>query len=182
MLSSLEKTMFQKETENVGINKFLSKPVKLNELARLLSEIFDKSVIQEHSTNTPQIHQFNQQFKAIVVEDQKINMLLITEVLRKMNVDVIKAYNGKEALSVLDEYEPDVIFMDVNMPVMDGFTATRLIREMPNKKSKIPIIALTADAMAEDKEKCIAAGMNDFVAKPFRLEEIKIVLERYLKN
>lgn len=153
MLSSLEKTMLQQETEKVGINKFLSKPVKLKELNCLLSEIFYKSVIRNHSTNTPQIHQFNEQFKAIVVEDQKINMLLITKVVRKMNVDVVKAYNGKEALDVLDGYEPDVIFMDVNMPVMDGFTATRLIRVMPNKKSKTPIIALTADAMAEDKEK-----------------------------
>ncbi|HVG14750.1 MAG TPA: response regulator [Chitinophagaceae bacterium] len=180
MLSSLEKSMFHNETEFIGIDKFMSKPVKLNELDRLLAEIFDKESAQQHVNVAPQIQKFEKGYTAIVVEDQKINMILISEVLRKMNVEVLKAYNGQEALDLLAGCEPDVIFMDVNMPVMDGYTATRMIRKIENKKSRIPIIALTADAMNEDKDRCLNAGMNDFVAKPFKLDEINIVLKRYL--
>jgi CheY-like chemotaxis protein len=69
--------------------------------------------------------------------------------------------------------------MDVNMPEMDGFEATRRIRELPVPKCDIPIVALTADAMKEDRERCLAAGMNNFLAKPFRLEELRALLESY---
>jgi CheY-like chemotaxis protein len=72
--------------------------------------------------------------------------------------------------------------MDINMPVMDGYTATQKIRELPYPQCNIPIIALTADAMKEDKERCLAIGMNAFVSKPFRLKEIEFVMKTYLKN
>jgi CheY-like chemotaxis protein len=111
-----------------------------------------------------------------------MNMLLISEVLGKMGIEVIKASNGEEALAMFDLNEPDLIFMDVNMPVMDGYTATEKIRERPYPQCDVPIIALTADAMKEDKERCLQAGMNDFVSKPFRLKEIESVLKTYLKN
>jgi CheY-like chemotaxis protein len=95
-----------------------------------------------------------------------------------MGFEVIKALNGKQALEILPHYEPVLIFMDVNMPEMDGYDTTRLIRQMPEPFCKIPIIALTADAMQEDKEKCIAVGMNDYISKPFRLDEIEEVLKK----
>jgi CheY-like chemotaxis protein len=117
--------------------------------------------------------------KILVVEDEPVNMLLISEVLRKMGVEVIKAGNGKEAIDMLAEHDPAMIFMDVNMPIMDGFTATALIRELPSHHKAVPIIALTADAMKEDKERCLASGMNDYISKPFRLEEIQSVLKLY---
>jgi len=106
-------------------------------------------------------------------------MMLINEVLTKMGFDVIKACNGKEALEILPNHDPVLIFMDVNMPEMDGFATTRMIREMPEPFCNLPIIALTADAMQGDKEKCIEAGMNDYVTKPFRIEEIEAVLKAY---
>jgi CheY-like chemotaxis protein len=113
----------------------------------------------------------------MVVEDDPINMMLISEVLRKMGFKVIKAINGKQALEILPKYEPVLIFMDVNMPEMDGFTTTRFIRQLAEPHCSIPIIALTADAMQGDREKCIEAGMNDYVTKPFRIEEIEAVLK-----
>ena len=115
-----------------------------------------------------------------MVEDEPINMLLITEVLTRMGLDVIKAANGREAIISLSENEVSLIFMDVNMPEVDGYTATRMIRSRQDEKRNVPIIALTADALPDDKEKCLNSGMNDYVAKPFRLEDLQGVLQRYL--
>ena len=183
MLSSLEKTMYQHEAEEIGINKFLSKPVKLHELDSILSAIFQTTFDDSTAAEAiPKIERVAQSANVLVVEDEPINMLLITEVLRKMGLEVTKAGNGKEALEKLAEQDFSLIFMDVNMPEMDGFTATEIIRRLPGAKKDTPIIALTADAMKEDREKCLNIGMNDYISKPFRLEEIELALKKYLKR
>jgi len=105
---------------------------------------------------------------------------LISEVLRRMGFEVIPMHNGKEVLESLPHYDPVLIFMDVNMPEMDGYTTTRLIRQLPEPLCNIPIIALTADAMKGDKEKCLEAGMNNYISKPFKLDEIEQVLKNYM--
>ena len=183
MLSSLEKTMYQHEAEEIGINKFLSKPVKLHELDSILSAIFQTTFNNNTpSESIPKIERVAQTASVLVVEDEPINMLLITEVLRKMGLEVSKAGNGKEALVQLAQHDFSLIFMDVNMPEMDGFTATEFIRRLPGAKKNTPIVALTADAMKEDREKCLNVGMNDYISKPFRLEEIEQVLKKYLQR
>jgi CheY-like chemotaxis protein len=106
-------------------------------------------------------------------------MLLISEVLRRMGFEVIQVSNGQEALERLPQCDPVLIFMDVNMPEMDGYTTTKHIRQMPEPWCNLPIIALTADAMKGDREKCLEAGMNKYISKPFRLEEIDEVLRSY---
>ena len=95
---------------------------------------------------------------------------------------LMTAENGIDALEQFKnkDLKPDIIFMDINMPDMDGFEATALIRKLQGIKKNIPIIALTADAMKEDKERCLQEGMNDFISKPFRLIEIESVLTKYL--
>jgi signal transduction histidine kinase/CheY-like chemotaxis protein len=183
MLSSLEKTMFQQQAEEIGIDKFLAKPVKLNELVNLLSVLFEKSNLHKgQPTNIPKIRKFSQSAKILVAEDNPMNMLLISEVLGNMGLEVIKAGNGEEVLTLLATHDPAIIFMDINMPVMDGYFATQKIRALPPPQCDIPIIALTADAMKEDKERCLRTGMNDFISKPFRLKEIESILKTYLKN
>jgi CheY-like chemotaxis protein len=182
MLSSLDKTIYQHEAESIGINKFLSKPVKLQELSNILSAIFSKSFNHEDKKVVPGIRKILDKVKVLVVEDDPINMMLISEVLRNMGVEVVKAANGKEALAILAHEHPSMVFMDINMPEMDGYTATRHIRRMNTEIRNIPIIALTADAMKEDKEKCIEVGMNNYVSKPFRLEEIEFIIKSYLKT
>ncbi|MBO9199838.1 MULTISPECIES: response regulator [Niastella] len=178
MLSSLEKNMFQRQAEKLGIHGFLSKPIKLYELYATLSAMFTTGKRQPEKENIPVIEKITDAATIMVVEDEPINMLLITEVLSKMGFAVIKATNGKQALELLQQQDPQLIFMDVNMPEMDGFTTTRLIRQLPEPYSLIPVIALTADAMQGDKEKCIEAGMNDYISKPFKLEEIEAVLKK----
>jgi PAS domain S-box-containing protein len=179
MLSSLEKNMFQRQAEKLGIHSFLSKPVKMYELYAMLAAMFTTGAQQpEKISHIPVIEKLTDAATIMVVEDEPINMLLITEVLGKMGFSVIKATNGKQALEILQQQDPQLIFMDVNMPEMDGFTTTRLIRQLPEPYSLIPVIALTADAMQGDKEKCIEAGMNDYISKPFKLEEIESVLKK----
>jgi len=183
MLSSLEKTLFQGEAEKIGIDKFLSKPVKLNELVNLLSFLFEKSYLHKNTkVKVPKIGKFAESPLVLVAEDNTMNMLLITEVLSNMGIEVIKAANGEEVLTMLKKYNPAIVLMDINMPVMDGYTATHKIRQLSPPQCNIPVIALTADAMKEDKERCLQVGMNDFVSKPFRIKEIEATLKKYLKN
>jgi PAS domain S-box-containing protein len=177
MVNALEKSLFQNEADRLGIYGLLTRPVKLYEVYALLSGIYTGT--PDHTAaGTPVISKLADAATIMVVEDEPINMMLISEVLNKMGFEVIKALNGKQALEMLPHYEPVLIFMDVNMPEMDGYDTTRLIRQMPEPFSKLPIIALTADAMQEDKEKCIACGMNEYISKPFRIDEIEEVLKK----
>jgi CheY-like chemotaxis protein len=131
------------------------------------------------STPASPVEKISEPTSIMVADDDPINMLLITEVLRRMGFEVIQVSNGKEALERLPHCEPSIIFMDVNMPEMDGYTTTRHIRQMPEPWCNLPIIALTADAMKGDREKCLEAGMNKYISKPFRLEEIDGVLRDF---
>ena len=181
MLSSLEKNMYQLEADRAGINKFLSKPVKMHELHSTLLSLFEKPMQTDSlHVSLPVVEKISQTVSIMVVDDEPINMLLISEVMRRMGFDVIQMNNGKEALEALPHYEPVLIFMDVNMPEIDGYTTTKLIRQLPEPHCNIPIIALTADAMKGDKEKCLAAGMNNYISKPFKLEDIEDVLKSYM--
>ena len=178
MLSSLEKNLHQKEAEEIGIYKMLTKPVKMYELYSVLCSMFIATREQEiQAPVTPRIKKIGSSNLIMVVEDDPINMMLINEVLTKMGFAVLKADNGQTALDLLPKYEPSLIFMDVNMPEMDGYTTTRMIRKMAEPWKNIPVIALTADAMIGDKERCIEAGMDDYISKPFKLEEIEAVLK-----
>lgn len=182
MVSSLEKNFYQYDTDQKGLYQMITKPVKLYELYGMICSLFSSGKEQNKSlVAVPSITSFGADSLVMVVEDDPINMLLITEVLRKMGFEMLKAENGRKALEILPFYQPALIFMDVNMPELDGFATTRLIRQMPEPHCSIPIIALTADAMFGDREKCIEAGMNSYVSKPFRLEEIESVLKNKIQ-
>jgi len=179
MLSSLERSQQRQQAARAGIEFFLSKPVKPKELQKLIASIFAKTT-DAAGNHALRFEKFDPGAIALVVEDEPVNMMLISEVLRNMGVEVLKATNGEDALDKLADHIPTIIFMDVNMPVMDGFTATHAIRQLPRPQRNIPIVALTADATTDDKEKCLQAGMDTFISKPFRLEEIAGVLKKYL--
>lgn len=178
MLSPLEKNIHQHEADEIGIYKMLTKPVKMYELYSVLCSLFVETTHEEKPLQqTPEIKKIGLETSIMVVEDDPINMMLINEVLTKMGFSVIKADNGKKAIEMLPYVDPALIFMDVNMPEMDGYDTTRLIRKMPEPWCSLPVIALTADAMIGDKERCLEAGMNDYVSKPFKIEEIEMVLK-----
>jgi len=181
MLSSLEKSNFLPRAEKIGIHKFLSKPVKLNELLGLLSRVFEGTGGErEQVPAAPGIRRYEHRNKILVAEDNELNMELIAEILSRMGLDVIRAGNGEEVIALLMEHAPAMVLMDLNMPVMDGYTATAEIRKSPRPFCDVPVIALTADAMKEDKERCLRVGMDDFISKPFRIEELETVMNNYL--
>lgn len=114
--------------------------------------------------------------KILIVEDNAINMMVAERVLLTMdaNLEIWKAVNGEEALRMYNDTPPDLILMDVNMPVMDGLTAARLIRAQEKTKgTHTPIVALTAGTLREDKDRCVEAGMDTMIAKPFKIEELR---------
>lgn len=135
MFSSLDRALFQQDAEKIGIDKFLAKPVKLTELVKLLSSLFEKPLLTNETIVTrPTLAKFSNKIKVLVAEDNTMNMLLITEVLTSMDLEVIPAVNGKEALHLLDQTDPAIVFMDINMPVMDGFDTTIAIRQLKAQK------------------------------------------------
>ena len=119
--------------------------------------------------------------QVLVVDDNEVNRLVAEGLLKMSGFEVALAINGKEAVRMAGEEPYDAILMDIQMPVMDGNVATRLIRNNPALR-KIPIIAMTANAMAGDREKYLAAGMNDYVAKPIDPEELFRVLSQWVED
>ena len=124
--------------------------------------------------------------RILLCDDNAINQKVAVRLLSQMGYQPDLAGNGLEALAALERRTYDVIFMDVQMPEMDGLEATRLIRErqreksrFPNYKGTITIIAMTASAMPGDRDKCLAAGMDDYLAKPIRPEDMRSVVERW---
>jgi signal transduction histidine kinase/ActR/RegA family two-component response regulator len=119
----------------------------------------------------------------LLVEDNAINQKVMCRFLDKWNINVILAEDGKQAVEEVKKQSVNLVLMDLQMPVMDGYKATRLIRELDEKnKSEIPIIALTAAALKEVKEKVFASGMNDYLTKPFNPTELQKKLEHYILN
>lgn len=120
--------------------------------------------------------------KILIVEDDEVNQELITSFLTYLNFDSDIAINGSDALDRIANNDYALILMDVNMPVLNGIEATKKIRELKSNKNKTPIIALTANAMQGDKEKCLTAGMDDYLSKPVSIKVLKNSIRRFIGN
>ena len=118
-------------------------------------------------------------YRLLVAEDDETNRRLLVRLLRPLGFEVQEVVNGQEAIEVWQCWEPHLIWMDMRMPVMDGYEATRRIKAAPGGKDTV-IIALTASAFEEDREKILAAGCDDFMRKPFREEEMFDLLAKHL--
>lgn len=126
--------------------------------------------------------------KILLVEDNLVNCEVAIDMLETIGINVDVANNGRQALDLYDNNQYKLILMDCEMPVMDGYSATRHIRARENKRQNsstayepVPIIALTAHVMSSTKEKCIATGMDDFLGKPFSLSDLKSMLTKWLE-
>jgi PAS domain S-box-containing protein len=121
--------------------------------------------------------------RVLVVEDNAVNCAVIDSLLTKLGVSVTLTYNGQQALDIITQGDcHDLVLMDLHMPIMDGYTATEQIRqwELHDNRPRIPIVALTADAYEEDRQHCLAIGMNDFLTKPIALDALQSALYKWL--
>ena len=114
----------------------------------------------------------------LLVEDNRVNQMVASGMLRKLGHQVTIRENGEQALEYLRNHSCDLVLMDCQMPVMDGFEATRKLRGMRGL-DHIPVIAVTANAMEGDREQCLNAGMNDYLTKPYSIEAMREILERW---
>jgi CheY-like chemotaxis protein len=119
--------------------------------------------------------------KIVLVEDNEDNRDMLSRRLTRKGYEVLIAVNGEEAVSLVEKEQPAVVLMDISLPVMDGFEATRRLKSLDSTKS-IPIIALTAHAMSGDREKAIEAGCDDYDVKPVELTRLLTKIENLLKG
>jgi two-component system sensor histidine kinase/response regulator len=197
MFTAFGNTDIWEEAEKVGINAFLLKPVKPSVLFNTLLRVLDPGKAFPNDTVVPAgdqtIRARVRGARILLVEDNALNQQVAAELLLRAGAVVQVAGNGQEALDALAEAPYDVVLMDVQMPLMDGYEATRQIRQgcfAPAQRANpadaaaralVPIIAMTAHAMEGDRAKCLDVGMNDYVAKPIDTQTFFATLARWLK-
>jgi PAS domain S-box-containing protein len=189
LADSMESTMFVEEAKKAGACRILEKPVKLSELIHILysscSVQKPSETVRDESETLSVIS--SHPFTILIAEDIAMNMVLIKAMLEEMipGATLIEAKNGVETVSYVKEHKTDLVLMDVQMPEMSGIEATEKIRfaeEESGNVSHIPIIALTAGAIKGEEERCMKAGMDDFLTKPIHTVTLRNVLSKYLRK
>jgi CheY-like chemotaxis protein len=160
----------------LGISAYLTKPVRQWELQEAILSVLGMEQQKDDSVRLLTRHTLRQtrrRLRVLLAEDNAINRELVVRLLSKRGHAVVVAANGKQAVSALETQSFDVVLMDVQMPEMDGFEATAAIRQKERANgTHVPIIALTAHAMKGDRERCLAGGMDGYIAKPVQAEEL----------
>jgi two-component system sensor histidine kinase/response regulator len=193
VLTSLGQVMGTDELRAKGIDAYLVKPVKQSRLFDCLVDvmgpvasenIFTGEVVAPRSMPEPNSNLAKA--RILIAEDNRVNQKVAIGQLKKLGCDAHAVANGLEVIESLREANYDVILMDCQMPELDGYEATQMIRKLEREaalksgaRPRVHIIAMTANAMQGDREKCIAAGMDDYVTKPVRLSELQAALERW---
>jgi signal transduction histidine kinase/DNA-binding response OmpR family regulator len=182
--SSAESIELNEKCEELGIRFRLNKPVRRHDLFNNLTNLHKdlKPIPQKETEQKLNVSETSEKIKILIAEDNDLNMLLSkTLILGLMpNIEIYEAKNGREAIEQYKKTAPNLIFMDIHMPELNGLEAPKRIREMEkHTNNHLPIIALTAGALKVEKEKCIAAGMDDFLAKPLESQKIQTALNKY---
>ncbi|MBN1278203.1 MAG: PAS domain-containing protein [Chlorobiaceae bacterium] len=190
MLSSMAGMQSREELLEAGFEASLAKPVRIRELKETLCRLAvqkqaegmrsDPS-ISGSATGEALRKICRRNRKVLLVEDNSVNQIVASSMLSKIGLDVDIVSNGLQAINALAAVKYDIVFMDVQMPRMDGLEAVRSIRnpDSPVLDHQVPVIAMTAHAMAGDCEECLVAGMDDYIAKPIKLEELELMINRY---
>src|SRR5713101_7762365 len=174
--------------QELGVAAYLLKPIRQSELREAIARVLGA---REQEGAIPLITRFSlhdarepsSSLRVLLAEDNPVNQRLASRLLEKRGHSVVVAVNGREALAALEKESYDLVLMDIQMPEMDGYEATAAIREAERDSGRHqPVIALTAHAMKGDREKCLAAGMDGYLSKPIRPQELDEVLEEYLRN
>ena len=187
MLSSAGFITRAKQKE-VGLSTCLSKPFRQSRLLDATMQVMHQEQITPEKTEkdtTPEESIFSENIRLLLVEDNIVNQKVAVSMLNKIGLNFIDfAEDGKKAVSMVQNKSYDMILMDCQMPVMSGYEATGVIRkwEMTQHLPRLPIVAMTANAMTGDREKCLAAGMDDYLSKPIKVNVLKEKLAHWLIN
>jgi signal transduction histidine kinase/CheY-like chemotaxis protein len=186
ILTSSDRNGAPQQARHYGINTFLTKPVRSSNLYYSLAALQREGIAPlpaqpqptERSQRADQ-NLFNA--KVLVAEDNLVNQQVAAGILRKLGCRTDLVVNGQEAVQKSSEGGYDIIFMDCQMPIMDGYQATQQIR-CRDQEAKTPIVALTAHALSGDRDRCLAAGMDDYLSKPFSQQQLVAILKRWLPS
>lgn len=184
MITAFGNEEIMDRAEQAGLAGFLTKPVNQSLLFDTIMEVFGKEVRRSRlreKNSQPELESAARirGARILLAEDNEINQLVATEILEGVHATVHVVRNGQEAVEAVDESDFDAVLMDIQMPKMDGYDATRLIRKEARHRD-LPIIAMTAHALKGDREKSLNAGMNDHVTKPIGIDEVVAVLAKWL--
>lgn len=189
ILTSVEEKLSLAQQGEDDVLECLLKPVRQSDLHRCLCEVLkiEKPEIQEAPLQSPVAPETDSQepftCRILIAEDNPVNQKVALRQLQKLGYSAEVAANGKEVLEALERFPYPIILMDCQMPEMDGYEAARQIRKRRFPHGRAPrIIAMTAEAMQGDRERCLEASMDDYISKPVRTEELKTVLERNRDN
>ncbi len=190
MLTSLGRREDVNRLREIGFAGYLTKPVRSSQLLRCLEAVLvrGESYFLDTLPTTTGCHTFSDKpgknLRILLVEDNVTNQKVALGILQKLGYRAEAVANGKEALASLKSQPYDLVFMDCQMPEMDGYEATRFIREPTTGvlNPQVPIIAMTANAMAGDRAKCMEAGMNDYVPKPVRAQDLQAMIGKWAKK
>ena len=180
ILTSYDWSDVEDEAREAGVTAFVNKPMFPSDLHRVLSKLLGSA--EEPRKVEAAAYDFAGK-KILLVEDNELNREIAEEILEESGFIIDTAEDGTVAVEKMKKAQPgdyDLVLMDIQMPVMDGYEATRQIRAMETEASGIPIIAMTANAFEEDRQAALAAGMNDHIAKPIDVEKLKALLARFL--
>ena len=173
-------TTYDNEKLAFSFSIFLEKSTKLDKVKKVdFSTSSQQQIVKVEDGSTIKIEDSN----ILLVEDNQINQKIILLSLKKLVKNIDVASNGKEALDKFGTSKYDLILMDIQMPIMNGYVATKKIRELElSSNTHTPIIAITANALAGDKENCLAAGMNDYLSKPFQIDTLVQKMKNLLEK
>lgn len=186
VLTSYDYSEIEAEAREAGVDAFIIKPLFRSRLTATFMKIMNEK--PDCSTKDYLKDMKNADYsdkRVLLVEDNELNSEIACEIIGMTGVKIETAENGKEAVEKIENAEPDrydLIFMDIQMPVMNGYEATAAIRSMPDERAGLPIIAMTANAFAEDVQLAKSTGMNEHIAKPLEFHKLNMIMEKYLKT
>ena len=187
MVTGFGREDIRTQAEQMGIEGFLLKPVSPSLLYDTLVDLFGIAGIEDQHCRERKDNGTAPDatgIRVLLVEDNEMNQQVATELLESAGAIVTVANHGGEAVKILTDGDQapefDVVFMDLQMPEMDGFTTTKLLRRVP-RLHQLPIIAMTAHALVEERQRCLDAGMNDHVSKPIDPDRLLSTLLRWAK-
>jgi CheY-like chemotaxis protein len=188
LLTSIDKRGSIERFASLGFAGYLTKPIRARELCACLRRVVAREAREWHERTHPVVTESSASSgpaskpfagKVLLVEDNVVNQKVGQRFLERLGCEVRIAENGEESLRLYQEERFAVILMDIQMPVMDGYTATRRIRELEGARARTPIIALTADAMTGQLERCLQSGMDGLLTKPLDPQRLQDALERF---